>query len=378
MNIKEYIRDDLWKAVETHYQNSDYTAALRDAIFFISELIRERSGLHDKDGAKLVESSFLGKNPSIKINKGETETERNMQEGIGYALKGIMMAIRNPLSHEPIEYQKNDTDTILLFVNYLLSFVDKSKKKTKIEDFLTFIKDSNFPHDEEYAEVLVNEVPKKKRLDLLVEIFNTRDEFSDYSINNFIKKLDERLSVGEREIFVNLIDQELLLCQDDIRLRKFIHFFTPLYYKHLSSLTAKRLERILLKSLIAGKVDENGKCCKEGALATWINAKIKMLELREKFIEKLYNKIETSEEDREYVLKFFGNAIFNDDEELTEHRKEIIKNYLDAFDRTFVYEMHRQLSAVFDIEPNSTWAIEFKEKLEQSFQQVREFEDIPF
>ena len=91
MITKEQIREDLYKAIKNHYEQSDYTEALRDAMFFVRDLLQEKSGLVNKDNTDLVEASLLGKNAAIKINKYETKSEMNFQEGIGFALKGLEM-----------------------------------------------------------------------------------------------------------------------------------------------------------------------------------------------------------------------------------------------------------------------------------------------
>ncbi|MEM5771005.1 MAG: TIGR02391 family protein, partial [Bacillota bacterium] len=127
---KNSIRADLWAAIESHYEKKDFTESIRDAMFFISEIVRDNSGLEDKDGVKLIEAAFLGKNPSLLINNNQTDTERNIQEGIGYALKGLIMSIRNPISHERVTYSEDSADAILLYTNYLLKIIDKSKGKT--------------------------------------------------------------------------------------------------------------------------------------------------------------------------------------------------------------------------------------------------------
>jgi len=126
MDIKSQIRPDLWDVISSHYEKQDYTEAIRDALLHVNEIVREKSGLVDKDGVKLMESAFLGKNAALRINKYETETEKNIQEGIGFALKGLMMSVRNPISHEKLSYSEEDALAIILYVNYILNIVDKS------------------------------------------------------------------------------------------------------------------------------------------------------------------------------------------------------------------------------------------------------------
>ena len=71
MDLKNYLREDLYKAIVAHYEKEDYTETLRDALFHIKDILQEKSGNYDKDNTGLVESCLLGKNPSIRLNKGE-------------------------------------------------------------------------------------------------------------------------------------------------------------------------------------------------------------------------------------------------------------------------------------------------------------------
>ena len=47
MNIEERIRSDLWKAINAHYDRKDYTESVRDSVYQLSELLREKSGFED-------------------------------------------------------------------------------------------------------------------------------------------------------------------------------------------------------------------------------------------------------------------------------------------------------------------------------------------
>ncbi|WP_167848815.1 TIGR02391 family protein [Methanolobus halotolerans] len=59
----------------------------------------------DKHGAALM-GAALSPNGCLKLNKQETETQRNEQEGLMHLCTGLMKAIRNPQGHEPELYWK--------------------------------------------------------------------------------------------------------------------------------------------------------------------------------------------------------------------------------------------------------------------------------
>ena len=163
MQIDIKIREDLWKAIEAHYERKDFTEAVRDAVFHMSEVLREKGCVEDKDGAKLVDVALLGNNPAILVNKNETTTEKDFQQGIGFAFKGIMKSVRNPLSHESFKYTQDEAETLILYINFLLNQVDKSGGSTKIDNIIDLLLDDDFTDTQEYAELLLKEVPIKNR-----------------------------------------------------------------------------------------------------------------------------------------------------------------------------------------------------------------------
>jgi hypothetical protein len=82
MKIKEYIREDLWKAIQTHYESNDYTEALRDASFLLKDILQSKSGEYDKDNSKLVDAVLSGQDPILKINNFSTQTEKRVERAL--------------------------------------------------------------------------------------------------------------------------------------------------------------------------------------------------------------------------------------------------------------------------------------------------------
>lgn len=99
MNLKTQIKDELWLAISNSYEAENYRNAILDAMQYLSDLLREKSGL-DSDGAKLVGDALGTSNPKIKINKYQTQSEIDEHKGILQILTGLYMGIRNPRSHE--------------------------------------------------------------------------------------------------------------------------------------------------------------------------------------------------------------------------------------------------------------------------------------
>jgi uncharacterized protein (TIGR02391 family) len=58
----------------------------------------------------------------LKITRCETETDKNVQDGIKFLSAGLMQAIRNPTAHEPAvdwPIAKQDCLDILGFLSFL-------------------------------------------------------------------------------------------------------------------------------------------------------------------------------------------------------------------------------------------------------------------
>lgn len=65
----------------------------------------------------------------LKLNPCQTETDKNVQDGVKFLSAGLMRAIRNPTAHEPALYwpiEKNDCLDMLSFISFLFRQLDKA------------------------------------------------------------------------------------------------------------------------------------------------------------------------------------------------------------------------------------------------------------
>ena len=135
MNLEGKISERLWTEVKSNYEARNFTTAVLNSIYFLSDLIREKTGL-ETDGASLVGQAFGGKNPKLKINKLQTESEQNVQQGIEQVLRGVYQAFRNPRSHGKYTDNQEDADSIIVFIDYLVRVIDQSKSPFSLTDFI--------------------------------------------------------------------------------------------------------------------------------------------------------------------------------------------------------------------------------------------------
>lgn len=117
MTIRNEIDIELWEAIQKNYDSENYTGAILDAVFRLTDTIRNKTGL-EGDGVGLIGQAFGGDDPRIKLNKLQTDSEKDIQRGIQEILRGIYTGIRNPRSHDAMVDDKFSADSIIIFLNY--------------------------------------------------------------------------------------------------------------------------------------------------------------------------------------------------------------------------------------------------------------------
>ena len=369
MKIDISIREDLWKAIQAHYERNDYTEAVRDAVFHASEVLREKGGIEDKDGTKLVDAALLGNNPAILVSKNETTTEKDFQQGIGFAFKGIMQSVRNPLSHESFQYTQDEAEVLILYINFLLNQVDKSGGSTKIDNIIDLLFDEDFTDTQEYAELLLKEVPSKKRYDLLLELYQKSARLPQNKLKHFIAVLFASLTKAAKGDFVRIVSRSLMKCKDDTNLRMYCHYFMDDTYAEIDKLAQLRIEDLMLKSLNAGKYenvydfenDTHEKKCTAGSLSTWINNKLDLLGNKEAIINLLFKKLDREYAEQEFVFKYFLSAITKKPSEYTKFELYVIKSQLKKGNSLFSNWLWEEIDMMADKEYINTFGAEYEE-----------------
>jgi uncharacterized protein (TIGR02391 family) len=99
MDLKNSIRPQLWNEISNSYIAENYKASILDAMRHLSKIIREKSGL-DGDGTILAGQAFGGEEPKLRINRLQTQSEKDEQKGFLHMVSGLYSAIRNPRTHE--------------------------------------------------------------------------------------------------------------------------------------------------------------------------------------------------------------------------------------------------------------------------------------
>ncbi|CAD7766968.1 MAG: Protein of unknown function (Hypoth_ymh) [Candidatus Argoarchaeum ethanivorans] len=134
-NLKTSVFDrnlhkDLLRFCGAELLKDNYFHAVLEATKSVASKVRSMTGLHS-DGAQLIDDTFGGSNPILKINAFKTDTEKSEQRGFTNLAKGLFGTFRNPTAHAPkIEWNLEEQDALDLFTlaSYVLRRIDNSYK----------------------------------------------------------------------------------------------------------------------------------------------------------------------------------------------------------------------------------------------------------
>lgn len=91
-----------------------------------NKLVREKAAV-SKDGRSLMMTVWGWEKGVLKITPCQTETDKNVQDGVMFLSAGLMQAIRNPTAHEPaVDWPISEEDCldILSFLSFLFRKLD--------------------------------------------------------------------------------------------------------------------------------------------------------------------------------------------------------------------------------------------------------------
>jgi len=119
---------EIIKHCQVLFLQGNYFHAVFEACKVYNKLVGEKA-LSSKDGESLMMDVWSWQNGVLKVTACQTETDKNVQDGIKFLSAGLMRAMRNPTAHEPALHwpiTKEDCLDILNFVSFLLRQLDKA------------------------------------------------------------------------------------------------------------------------------------------------------------------------------------------------------------------------------------------------------------
>jgi uncharacterized protein (TIGR02391 family) len=382
MSLETSLAEPLWAAIEAAYESRNYTGAIQDAIYYLGDIIREKAGLQS-DGVALVGQALGGKSPKLKVNKLQTESERNIQKGTENLLLGLYQSIRNPRSHGKHVDTKEDADAIVLFIDYLLKIIGGAKGTFSKSEFLDRVFDPSFVNRNRYAELLVGRIPLKQRLDVMIDVYRRKEEGEINKLKLFSHALVAKLDEDEISRLAEVVSEELSNTDSDKSVRFSTEMFPIEFWTRLDESAKLRTENRFLESVAEGEyITSAGKCIK-GALGTWCGEHLDVFLMKNDFIRALLAKLDSSNTtEQDYVFKFFHWVLLSTltampGTTLANSAIRIINRHVKAGDKRF-YDFANTAIEYFE----EFWKDSLKESVE-NFQEVEPTpvdtsEDLPF
>lgn len=309
MNLETKLDPRLWDSIRETYEARNFTSAILDAMHFLSDLLRERTGL-ESDGAALVGEAFGGNSPKLKVNALRTESERNVQKGLEQLVRGMYQAVRNPRSHGKVSDSEDEAQAIILFVNYLVKLIGESQAPFSKSAFVARVFDPDFVASERYAKLLVNQIPAKKRLEVFLEVYRLKTDGKGDNLRFFFAALLEELQEDENQSVYQLISEELQQTDDDQTIRTIIQAFDASIWPLLEETARLRIENKLLRSIRSGKYVVATEKCRAGSLGTWATGLFPYFTLKNETLSTIIGKLRSEDPtDQDYVFRYLMYSV---------------------------------------------------------------------
>ena len=135
----EPIRKDTYELSSLHprirevseqlFMDGHYESAIFEAYKTVNNVVKEKSGMKDLDGEKLMSTVFSLNNPILRLNDLQETSDKDEQKGFMFLFMGAWTGIRNPKGHDVVN-QKDPIRTLeyLAFASLLVRRAEESKK----------------------------------------------------------------------------------------------------------------------------------------------------------------------------------------------------------------------------------------------------------
>lgn len=119
------LHPDIYRHCSELFRDGHYFHAVFEAAKIYHKAVQRKSGC-EKDGQALMLEVWSPKG-TLKVTQCRSETDKNVQEGLGFLSAGLMRAVRNPTAHEPAHewpISEKDCLDLLGFISFLMRKCD--------------------------------------------------------------------------------------------------------------------------------------------------------------------------------------------------------------------------------------------------------------
>lgn len=129
LNLRPEIEDCAGGLLRAKFYAEAVEAAMKAVNSRVRDMHHVATGA-DLDGKQLMLRAFVNDKPSLIVTGASTEqSQKSMQEGLGYLLAGAMLSFRNPLAHDNVKMKKDEAIKKLQFASLLMTMLDTVKVK---------------------------------------------------------------------------------------------------------------------------------------------------------------------------------------------------------------------------------------------------------
>lgn len=110
------------------FRDGHYANAVEDACKVLDMLVKLRAMRTDPSGTELMQLVFSQKNPILKFNEQQNDSEKSEQQGMMYLFAGAMLALRNPRAHGLVNDHPERAVEYLSFLSMLARSLDRTQR----------------------------------------------------------------------------------------------------------------------------------------------------------------------------------------------------------------------------------------------------------
>jgi hypothetical protein len=208
------------------------------------------------------------------------------------------------------EDSQSTANSIILFIDYVLGIVGQAKPPFSLEEWVDRVFDPNFVKSNRYAELLVSEVPPKKYLEALINIYRKKNQQNVENLTYVCKELFRFIGDDQLGDFCNLVSDELKTEQKEAWIRINLQLFPAKLWSRLDEIARLRIENKLIQFIKDGKYDSELERTTHGAFGTWARDYLVHFTLKEEVADVLLDKLEHEDlESKNYVVVYFFSVL---------------------------------------------------------------------
>lgn len=103
------------------FADGHYARSVEEAFKCLNNEVKHESGVSNADGASLMRTAFSANCPILRLNRFQTDSEKDEQRGYMDIFAGSMTGIRNPRAHEHLLTDEPEVAfELLVLANHLM------------------------------------------------------------------------------------------------------------------------------------------------------------------------------------------------------------------------------------------------------------------